>query len=144
MAASSSTETGPFMEWRALNFLENPRPDYQGNTTGTEVERSVWSFNLKAVPSSMQEFHAKCPGHEHDATIIHQVEQLIKWHQMPAWDQLEHGGMTLRAWELPSYIAKMPDKQDWSRLKDGTQSWTAELEEDVKLCAVFPFAAHGE
>jgi hypothetical protein len=134
MAALPAPDAGPFMIRRRLSYVEDAYLDADGAVGGRLAPQDVWSFNLKAVPRSMEDFHLHHPSVT-DPETIKQVRRLIDWHNMPPWQQLESGGVTLRPWTLPSYLPARPsDCPDWLRL-EGMAPWVALLEADVKLWA---------
>jgi hypothetical protein len=115
------------MDHRRITFYTNVAVRHTGKVDGDKVQEEVCSFNLKAVPSTLDNFRASHPKASPE-TIEH-VRQIIDWHRMPAWQQLQEGGMTLRPWPLPPYIADMKDKE-WKR-RETNPTWVRELEEGV-------------
>jgi hypothetical protein len=121
----------PFMDQRRITFYTNVAVRDTGKVDGDKVQEEVCSFDLKAVPSTLDNFRASHP--KASPKTIEHVRQIIDWHRMPAWQQLQEGGMTLRPWPFPSYIAGMAEtkNKDWKRQKSNPD-WVRQLEQDVQ------------
>jgi hypothetical protein len=125
----ASTE-GPLAELRTVNFLENVKPTKKSFTADT-VSRSVWSFNVRALPKTQAHLQALIPEAERMDSVA-QLIDLSEWRAWDPWRQLTEGAMTLSVWPYPAYLAGLESQGvEWVRNSAEVPYWVLQYEMDA-------------
>jgi hypothetical protein len=97
---------GPLLELRQIGFYAEVGADKPREKA---VLRSVWSFNVRALPATNETLSLALAGidarHLQDLELLkrlkEQLAQLNKWKAMEPWAQLDVGGVTWSPWPFP-------------------------------------------
>jgi hypothetical protein len=104
---------GPFSHHGSADFVEMVTKVGPNEWKRETESRPVVSVNIRAIPARWDP-SASLPSYITTAMKA-QIPDLIRWNEMPKWQQLDDGAMTLYPWTYPAYLrdSDFPERR-WS------------------------------